>query len=338
MIELDNITIKYGATTVIEDLSLTIQDGEFFTLLGSSGCGKTTLLRTIAGFIKPAAGRVIIDGQDVTSIGPEDRDVGIVFQNYALFPHMTVFENVAFGLRVARKSKKEITIEVNATLERVGVLEHAQKKPNELSGGQQQRVAIARALVLGAQVILLDEPLSNLDAKMRDTMRSEIRNLQQRLGLTAVYVTHDQQEALVLSDRIAVVVDGKIEQLGTPRDIYHQPATPNIYRFIGESTELTTTTLLDLGEAALVDEANGGVLFARPEDFVLGSKDVEDWLVLPAEVLSGEFRGNSLRLTLRIGDSTIHCDASGRTEIPNSGTQHPVSIRRDHLKGYGSSR
>lgn len=338
MIELDKVTIKYGSVTVIDDLSLTIDRGEFFTLLGSSGCGKTTLLRAIAGFIKPVSGRIVIDGKDVTSIGPEDRGVGIVFQNYALFPHMTVFENVAFGLRVARKSRSEVAGEVNAILDRVGVLEHAQKKPSELSGGQQQRVAISRALVLGAQVILLDEPLSNLDAKMRETMRGEIRSLQQRFGLTAVYVTHDQQEALVLSDRVAVLFDGAIEQLGTSREIYHQPATQNIFRFVGESTELTTSTLKELGEEQLLSRAGEGSLFTRPEDFVLGANNGSDWLVLNAEVVRSEFRGNSLRLTLQLGDSTIHCDASGRLEAPEIGTVQPVSIQRDHIVGYGNTK
>ncbi|MEM9590096.1 MAG: ABC transporter ATP-binding protein [Pseudomonadota bacterium] len=337
MIELENVTIKYGSVIVIKDLSLTIDRKEFFTLLGSSGCGKTTLLRAIAGFVKPSSGRIVIDGKDVTSIGPEERDVGIVFQNYALFPHMTVFENVAFGLRVARKSRSEIASEVNAILERVGIFEHTQKKPSELSGGQQQRVAIARALVLGAQVILLDEPLSNLDAKMRETMRSEIRSIQQRFGLTAVYVTHDQQEALVLSDRVAVLFDGAIEQLGTPRQIYHQPATQNIYRFVGECTELTAETLKELGEDQLLSSAGEGSLFTRPEDFILGAQQGSEWLVLNARLTRSEFRGSSLRLTLEVGDSTIHCDAHGRHQAPEIGTEQPVSIRRSNIVSYGDS-
>ncbi len=338
MIDLEGIRVAYDGKTVIGGLSLTVAKGEFFTLLGPSGCGKTTLLRVISGFVRPDIGRVRIDGRDVTRLSPEERGIGIVFQNYALFPHLTVFENVAFGLRVAGRPRATIASEVARALERVGVQDHAGKKPDALSGGQQQRVAIARALILGAEVLLLDEPLSNLDAKMRDTMRDEIRALQRRLGLTAVYVTHDQQEALAMSDRVAVMRDGGIEQVGGPRAIYHRPQTEFVCTFIGEASRLSPGTLAEAGAADLADRAGTDAVYVRPEAVMLGARTGPDWLVLTAGLQNAVFRGSRVRLVLSTANGPLLCDADGQFPDMPADTPVTVSIQRESLFSFGGGR
>lgn len=300
MIELTHLKISYGPIEVVPNLSLKIKEGEFFTLLGPSGCGKTTLLRAIAGFVPVVSGQILIDGQDVTRIPAENRNVGFVFQNYALFPHMTVAENVAFGLKVARRPREEIRASVERMLDATGILAYRDKKPETLSGGQQQRVAIARSLVMGTQVLLFDEPLSNLDAKIRENMRHEIKQLQRELGFTAVYVTHDQEEALSLSDRLLVFNNGHADQIGTAQELYNSPATPFVCQFIGAANELGEKTRNQLGLPT------SGRIFLRPEHILIAAekrtakiqahiRDV-DYLGLTTRLLV-EFDGEPLTIT-----------------------------------------
>jgi spermidine/putrescine ABC transporter ATP-binding subunit len=234
-IQLEKIGKKYGALWAARDVDLNIQSGEFYTLLGPSGCGKTTLLRIIAGFLAPDEGTVRFDDQAVNHVPPWRRNVGMVFQNYALWPHMTVFENVAFGLRERKVPRSEIAPRVADALARVGLSATEKRRPSQLSGGQQQRVALARTLVVQPRALLLDEPLSNLDAKLRAEMRIELLKIQRDLGVTTIYVTHDQEEALALSTRIAVMDAGKIVQEGSPREIYERPRSRFVAEFVGQS-------------------------------------------------------------------------------------------------------
>lgn len=234
-VKLDGIGKSYGEQWVVRDVNLHIRRGEFFTFLGPSGCGKTTLLRIIAGFVFPDEGIVYLDGQSMNHVPPWQRNVGLVFQNYALWPHMTVFENVAFGLRERKVARSEIERRVMETLKQVDLQGTENRRPSQLSGGQQQRVALARTLVIQPRLLLLDEPLSNLDAKLRIDMRIELLKLQRDLGLTTIYVTHDQEEALALSTHIAVMNSGRIEQEGAPRQIYEQPASEFVAGFVGKS-------------------------------------------------------------------------------------------------------
>ncbi len=234
-IRFEHVTKCFGDLRVVDDVDLSVEPGELFFLLGPSGCGKTTLLRCIAGFYIPESGRIIIGDRDVTRMAPEDRDTGMVFQSYALWPHMTVRQNVAFGLELRKVSKSETTDRVNEALAAVRMTERADYKPNQLSGGQQQRVALARALVIEPQCVLLDEPLSNLDAQLRLEMRTEIRRICKQAGLTAVYVTHDQKEALSVADRLAILHDGVIQQVGAPREVYGAPVNRFVAGFIGET-------------------------------------------------------------------------------------------------------
>lgn len=262
MIELKNISIRYGSFTAVHDLNVEIRDGEFFTFPGPSGCGKTTTLRAIAGFETPAAGTITAFGRDLSGLLPEERGLGFVFQNYALFPSMSVYENIAFGLKAHKVPKKEILPRVQAIAEKTGITEHLHKKITELSGGQQQRIAIARALVLEPKVLLMDEPLSNLDAKLRVSTREEIRKLQRALGITTIYVTHDQEEAMAISDRIAVFNVGRIEQVASPKEIYNHPANAAVARFIGDINCLGGTAKQELRQT--LGCGDDELLFIRP--------------------------------------------------------------------------
>lgn len=244
-LSLEGIKKRYGLVEIIPDLNLEVKKGELLALLGPSGCGKTTTLRMIAGLVAPSAGKIIVGGRDVTHIAPHGRDMGLVFQSYALFPHMTVAKNVAFGLEMRRLSRADIATKVARALAMVHLEPLAGRKPRELSGGQQQRVALARALVIEPSILLLDEPLSNLDAKLRDAMRTQIRDIQQELGITTVFVTHDQVEALSMCDRIVVMKGGSIEQIGTPQEIYERPATPFIADFIGRTNRIAGRRTVD---------------------------------------------------------------------------------------------
>ena len=240
---IDRVTKSFGSQRAVDDVSLTVSQGEAFSLLGPSGCGKTTLLRMIAGFERPDGGRILVGGQDITALPPELRPVNTVFQNYALFPHLSVWENVAFGLRMSRRPREEIRSGVDRLLELVRLGEHARKRPAQLSGGQRQRVAIARALVNRPQVLLLDEPLAALDLKLRQHMLIELNTIHEQVGTTFIYVTHDQGEAMSLSDRIAVMNGGKVEQIDTPEHLYETPRSSFVATFIGDANFFTGTAV-----------------------------------------------------------------------------------------------
>ncbi len=245
LIELIDVSKDYAGDVALEHVTLYVKDGEFLTLLGPSGCGKTTMLRLIAGFIMPTSGRIEMDGVDIASVPPYKRRINTVFQKYALFPHLNVFDNIAFGLKIKKLDKRVIEEKVNAMLELVNLKGYGKRYVDQLSGGQQQRVAIARALVNEPQVLLLDEPLGALDLKLRKEMQVELKRMQQRLGITFIYVTHDQEEALTMSDTIVVLKDGVIQQIGTPADIYNEPKNPFVADFIGESNILPGIMLQD---------------------------------------------------------------------------------------------
>ncbi|MDI6870581.1 MAG: ABC transporter ATP-binding protein [Bacillota bacterium] len=247
----------YGRNAVVNDISLDVEHGELLTLVGPSGCGKTTTLRIVAGFVKPTHGAVYIQGKDVTEIPPHRRDTGMVFQQYALFPHMTVQKNVEFGLAMRKVGARERNTRVGEALELVGLAHLKDRYPRQLSGGQQQRVALARVLVIRPKVLLFDEPLSNLDAKLRLEMRLEIRRLQQEVGITSIFVTHDQEEAITISDKIAVMNFGRIEQTGTPMEIFSRPATPFVADFVGTSNFLEGKLAAMEGDCAIFESAGG---------------------------------------------------------------------------------
>ncbi|MBR2697375.1 MAG: ABC transporter ATP-binding protein [Clostridia bacterium] len=248
MIQLTDIVVRFGDFEALHNINVHVKEGEFFTFLGPSGCGKTTTLRTITGFIEPAGGTVRMQGQDITHVPIEKRNIGIVFQSYALFPTMTVRDNIAFGLKIKRLSKEEIERKVNAIARKVDLSdEQLAKAVSQLSGGQQQRVAIARALVTNPAIICMDEPLSNLDAKLRVQLRNELKNMQREFGITTIYVTHDQEEALTLSDRIAVFNKGYIEQIGTPNEVYNHSKTEFVANFIGDINPLDGEIVRGLG-------------------------------------------------------------------------------------------
>ena len=269
IVELDQITKAYGSVRALDRVSLAIRSGEFFTLLGPSGCGKTTLLRTVAGFHRQDQGSIRVDGAAIDDLPAYRRDIGMVFQDYAVFPHMTVEGNVAFGLKSRRCGRDEIAARVGRALELVRLSGFGTRMPHQLSGGQQQRVGLARAMVINPKILLMDEPLSNLDAKLRIELREDIRDLQRSLGTTTIYVTHDQEEALVVSDRICVMQDGRVHQVGTPWEIYKRPATLFVAGFVGAMNLLDPLP----DEIARRVEASAGrrprVAGIRPEDVVL---------------------------------------------------------------------
>ncbi|HOK79672.1 MAG TPA: ABC transporter ATP-binding protein [bacterium] len=233
-----NIRKKYHDTVILDDVSISVGKSEFFALLGPSGSGKTTLLRIIAGFVSPDSGKIFVEDRDITNTPANRRNMAMVFQNYSLWPHMTVFENVAFGLRIRKMPASEIKEKVNRVLDMVDLKQHSTKKPQQLSGGQQQRVALARALVIEPDILLLDEPLSNLDAHLRDQLRQEIKTLHKNLGITTIYVTHDQKEAMYLADTIAVMLNGNIVEMGSPEIVYQKPSTLQAARFLGQLNEV----------------------------------------------------------------------------------------------------
>jgi spermidine/putrescine ABC transporter ATP-binding subunit len=311
VVELVGCTRDYGGIRAVAGLDLVVYEGELLSLLGPSGCGKTTTLNLIAGFVPPSTGRVRIDGQDVTDRPAHQRRLGVVFQSYALFPHLSVFENVAFGLRERRTPRAEIERRVRASLALVRLDTRAEHRPAQLSGGMQQRVALARALVYEPRVLLLDEPLAALDKKLREEMRSELREIQRSVGITTVFVTHDQSEALGLSDRIAVMHRGRIEQLGTPREIYERPATRFVAEFIGASSVLrgrataADRVTLTGGEAVRVLGVAGlrageaVELAIRPERIRLADGEGEN--VMVGRVISAVYQGLQTELTVEIG-------------------------------------
>jgi ABC-type Fe3+/spermidine/putrescine transport system ATPase subunit len=322
-VRLDGVVKRYNDVDALAGVSLAVGDGEFFTLLGPSGCGKTTTLRIVAGFADPDEGTVSFGSTTMNRVPPAERGIGIVFQNYALWPHMSVFDNVAYGLRLKKIAASDIRARVSRTLEQVGLQGLAGRMPGQLSGGQQQRVAVARALVLNPSVLLLDEPLSNLDAKVRARLRSEIRRLQQALRITTIYVTHDQEEALVLSDRIAVMRAGRVLQIGTPVDLYERPASLFVADFIG-TNNLVPGTVSDLsGGVATVQTSAGpmrgatmgplvagaaAVLAIRPEHLTLNGAD--DDVTVSGRLVLAQFLGNQIRYEIEIGEMTLRVDVA----------------------------
>ncbi len=266
-LELSQAAIGYKKDEyIVEDLNLSVKEGELISFLGPSGCGKTTVLRAIAGFVDLQKGKLSIAGRDYTKVAANKRNIGMVFQSYALFPHLSVFENVAFGLRLRRVEKLQIKTRVDEALAMVGLTGFDGRLPSQLSGGQQQRVAMARAIVIEPQLLLLDEPLSNLDAKLRVELRAELKKVQRRLGVTMVYVTHDQEEALALSDRVVVMNAGKIEQIGKPEEIYQRPSTLFAAHFMGISNHLEAKVIAKDGDYLRLAAANASELIARDAD------------------------------------------------------------------------
>jgi iron(III) transport system ATP-binding protein len=293
---------KHDPVQALDDVALDIREGELFTLLGPSGCGKTTTLRCIAGFEKPSSGRIDFLGQDFTSIPPFRRNIGMVFQSYALFPHMSIFENVAYGLRIRKLSRRETEDRVNRIIALVGLEATQKRKPSELSGGQQQRIALARALVYDPQLLLLDEPLSNLDAKLRVYMREEIRRIQQQAKVTTIYVTHDQEEALSISDRIAVMHAGRVSQIGSPDEIYENPISIRVADFIGQANFLACSVEGN-GDPALTFRSNETITIINSSGNIQSYRDREGILFVRPEQMeiSGDpNHPNSLRGEVKI--------------------------------------
>jgi len=318
LLSLHQLSKAFDGKCVLDSLDLEIYDGEFITLLGPSGCGKTTLLRLIAGFEQPDAGSINLAGVDLTHTPPEQRPVNTVFQHYALFPHMSVFDNVAYGLKMEKRPKQEIRERVQEALAMVQLEDFARRKPHQLSGGQQQRVAIARAVVKRPKVLLLDEPLSALDYKLRRTMQVELKRLQRELGITFIFVTHDQEEALSMSDRVVVMKDGLIQQLGTPREVYERPANLFTARFVGETnffpgivTAITDSSIrvrvLGLERvlrkpAFSVTEGQRLHVLLRPEDIrVLDPADSEG---VPGKIVERNYKGSTLDSVIHLEDGT----------------------------------
>lgn len=323
VVELAGIYKSLSGNDILHNINLNVKEGEFLTLLGPSGCGKTTLLRLISGFEEPTLGTIRIDGEDVSGLSPHQRHVHTVFQSYALFPHMTVYENIAFGLKCQKTPSEEIPVRVNNVLKMVKLEKFADRKPSQLSGGQQQRVAIARAAVNHPRVLLLDEPLSALDYRLRKTMQIELKQLQRQLGITFIFVTHDQEEALAMSDRVVVMHEGNIEQIGTPREVYEEPRNLNVAKFIGEANifsgevvaiedpNLITVNILDKQRVAksrtphrLGEKVN---VLVRPEDVrVWGQADIED----PSEMFPGTveeviYKGTTVDLMVRLTNNAL---------------------------------
>ncbi len=309
LIDLQNISIALGGEQILKDLNLYINDKEFITLLGPSGCGKTTTLRIIAGFLAPDTGKVIFDGQDVTDVPPHKRQVNTIFQRYALFPHLNVYENIAFGLRIQKVKEPQIRDTVAEMLALVNLKGFETRNIHSLSGGQQQRVAIARALAVQPRVLLLDEPLGALDLKLRKDMQVELKNIQQRLGITFVYVTHDQEEALSMSDTIVVMDSGEIQQIGTPIDIYNEPKNAFVADFIGESNILDGVMREDFAAEFAghrFECLDKGFAKNEPVDIVIRPEDVD---VVPLE--RGMIRGNVTSVTFKGVHFEIIVDVDG---------------------------
>ncbi len=300
MIQLDNIVVRFGTFEALHNINVTVGEGEFFTFLGPSGCGKTTTLRTITGFIDPVSGSIRVKGQDITHVPIEERNIGIVFQSYALFPTMTVYDNIAFGLKIKKLKKAEVDKRVREIARKVDLSdEQLAKAVSQLSGGQQQRVAIARALVTGPAIICMDEPLSNLDAKLRVQLRNELKRMQQEFGITTIYVTHDQEEALTLSDRIAVFNKGSIEQIGTPNEVYNHSATEFVCNFIGDINRLSDDVSRALGADLSMHN------YMRLERIHVNVPAKEGDVVLEGTVKSREYYGLYIKYSIDLGSQII---------------------------------
>lgn len=346
-LELDGIACRYGSTQVLNDIALSIDKGEFVALLGSSGCGKTTLLRVLAGFITPSAGRVRLRQQDVTDLPPDRRGVSLVFQSYALWPHMTIAQNIGYGLKLRHTPKARIAERVSSIMAMLGLEGLGERKPGALSGGQRQRVALGRALAVDPEILLLDEPLSNLDARIRLSVRHELRALQRRLGITAVHVTHDREEAMVLADRIVILNAGRIEQQGAPEEVYNRPASPFVAAFMGAENLVRLDGAVQgdrFAIAAGAANAAGAVPLAgrplasgpvearfRPEAArvaAIGGAPAADGVTFFGEVLAASYPGGLWRHTIRLGDDQIMADAAQAFE---PGSRVDVHVASDAL-------
>ena len=326
-VELTNVGMTFGATRAVGDVSFAVEAGEFFSILGPSGCGKTTILRMIAGFLQPTEGRIAIGGRDMSGLGPNQRPTAMIFQSLALFPLMPVWENIAFGLEARGATKTERRAKADDLLKLIALEGFGDRMPGELSGGQRQRVAIARALAVEPQVLLLDEPLSALDLKLRQHMRAELRALQKRTGVTFIYITHDQSEALAMSDRVAVMSAGVLQQVGAPRDLYESPRTPFVASFVGETNAISGTVVEVSDTVATIDTAHGRMsgrsgeglksggtarLYVRPEALVPGL-DVENRLT--ATIERSDFEGAFALLHGRLSDDSPLVASVGNTAL-----------------------
>jgi putative spermidine/putrescine transport system ATP-binding protein len=343
-LELINLSKAFGSSLAVDDASFSLGNGEMLAVLGPSGCGKTTTLRMVAGFIAPTAGAIRLKGRDITGLPPNHRNMGMVFQSYALFPHMTVFDNIAFGLRAHKLAKEEIGPRVGKYLDLVGLSALDQRYPKQLSGGQQQRVALARVLALHPQLLLFDEPLSNLDAKLRVQMRGEIRRLQRESGIAAMFVTHDQEEAMVIADRIVVMNQGKVEQIGTPAEIYDEPKTRFVADFIGTTNLLpghvSGGVFLSQSGLTFPSEAPNGfsasddvVLLIRPEKIIVGSSGGQG--ALTGKVTRTTNLGSIYETEVQFpsGDTVIiHQQCSGGFRHHKAGEELNISWRPQDAK------
>ena len=355
-VTLQGVTKRFGDFVAVDDIDLDLNPGEFFTLLGPSGCGKTTTLRMIAGFEQPTEGRVLIDGDDVAGLPPHQRPTNTVFQSYALFPHLTVGENVAFGLKRKKVPKDEIGRRVADELERVGLAAEANRRPNQLSGGMQQRVALARALVNLPKVLLLDEPLGALDLKLRKGLQLELKRIQQEVGITFVYVTHDQEEALTMSDRIAVMNRGQVEQVADPETVYQRPATTFVAGFIGVSNLMPAKVEQASGERARVRLDAGVEIEADANDLALGDRchaivrpeklrishaqeasSSNGWPSVEGTVESSVYLGTATQIVVRLaGDTPMtvlvpNADEAERARLPGGGASVRISWAPEHM-------
>ena len=336
MIQLKDIGVRFGDFQALKDINIHVKEGEFFTFLGPSGCGKTTTLRTVTGFIDPVEGTVVVKGQDITHVPVEKRNIGMVFQNYALFPTMTVYENIAFGLRVKKMEKNEIDKLVREMAAKVDLTEtQLMRKVAELSGGQQQRVAIARALVTKPAIMCLDEPLSNLDAKLGVQLRNELKELQAKFGITTIYVTHDQEEALTLTDQIAVFNKGVIEQIGTPYEIYNNSATEFVCNFIGDINKLEAKTITEIANQTGKKLDTTKATYIRLERIHVNEDRHEGSAQIPAKVMGREYYGLYIKYMLDVCGQTIKCieknDGNKYFEVGQTVT---VAISPDDLMIY----
>ena len=315
IIEIKNINVSYGSNHVLKEVSLNIENKDFYTFLGPSGCGKTTLLRLIAGFEKSSSGELFIDGKEVSNLNPWERDVGMVFQNYALWPHMTVYKNVSFWLEEKKIDKKEIKSRVDEVLELVDLKDLSGRYPFQLSGGQQQRVALARTLVVKPKVLLLDEPLSNLDAKLRVQMRKELQDLHKKIGITSIFVTHDQEEANSMSTNLAILNEGVVQQVGKPVDLYNNPENIFVANFLGttnvidgtfKNNNFTSSEGLEIKN--IIDDKKGTNILLRPQNLYLHGNN-NDFQNFEGIVINQEFLGNIVRYTVDVKNHLLTVDS-----------------------------
>jgi putative spermidine/putrescine transport system ATP-binding protein len=339
-LSIQNVRKAFGATTVVQDFNLDVERGEFVSFLGPSGCGKTTMLRIVAGFEEPSAGMVMVGGKDVTNLKPNQRDIGMVFQAYALFPNLTVAQNIGFGLKVAGVPRAESDARVAEMLSIIKLPEFGDRYPYQLSGGQQQRVALARALAPKPKLLLLDEPLSALDAKVRVSLREEIRSIQKKLGITTIFVTHDQEEALSMSDRIVVMYGGKAEQVGTPFEIYNKPATRFVASFVGTlnilegtvSDPASGTVSINGSEIALKRALDGKAagdeisLALRPEAISVGNHPGRD-ASIAGEISDVSFLGSVIRVRVGVGKNAVSLDTFNSPATPPPVVGETANIR-----------